>query len=381
LADATLIAAYYFTFFGALGCFMPYFALWLTGHGLSPAAATRLQALMPLMSLLAPPLSGLLADARRARQWLLRVSSLGCALSFAGFFVARRPWELGVTTALYALCRAPIIPLTDSAALDWVRHHGGSYGRLRLWGSLGFLIAVVGGGALMQALGVGVMMRACLLMLVVCAQVAWRLPPPPSSEARPGALAALAAMLRDRGMKLLLAAGLLAQVATAAYDSCFSLHLQRLGFGGRFIGVAWATGVAAEIVLLAVAHRVLERVGAARLLGLALATAAARWLTLSRVRSGAAILLLQPLHGVTFGFFWVAAVTLVRQRGQAAPSAAQGLLAASMALGSLAGMTLAGRLLEEGGGRALYGSAAGFSALATLCALIYVRQARASEYP
>jgi PPP family 3-phenylpropionic acid transporter len=160
-------------------------------------------------------------------------------------------------------------------------------------------------------------------------------------------------------------------MGTAAYDSAFSLHLQKLGFGGRFTGVAWATGVAAEIALMAVSGAILERVSAPRLFALALGTATLRWLLLARVTAPVAILLLQPLHGVTFGLYWVAAVTLVRDRGRAAPTAAQGLFAAATGSGSLIGMNLAGRLFELGGGRLLYTIAGACAALATVGAALY----------
>src|SRR5258708_7539049 len=150
MADGFLIAAYYFTFFGALGIFLPYFSLWLVGRGLAPSEATRILSLVPLMSLVVPPLVGLVADARRLRVWLLRIASLATFVAFLAFFGARARLELYLATALFAFFRAPLTSLVDATTLAHVRHHGGSYGRIRLWGSLGFLVAVVGAGAMIQ---------------------------------------------------------------------------------------------------------------------------------------------------------------------------------------------------------------------------------------
>src|SRR5204862_81303 len=172
-------------------------------------------------------------------------------LAFLGFFRASTRLELYATTALFAFCRAPLTSLVDATTLSYAHHHGVSYGRIRLWGSLGFLVAVVVGGALVERAGLG-----------------------------------------------------------------------------------------------------------------------------ARVTSAAAILCLQPLHGVTFGLFWVSAVTLTRDRGHAAPTAAQGLFAAGLGTGSLIGMNLAGRLLEAGGGPLLFGAAAGCAALGTVCASMYANRAR-----
>lgn len=372
---SVLLASYYFTFFGALGIFLPYFALWLVAHGLAPSEATRVLSLTPLMTLLVPPLWGLVADARRARVWLLRGGSLCTFLAFLGFFHASSRFELYTTTAIFAFCRAPLTSLVDATTLSHAHHHGLSYGRIRLWGSLGFLIAVVGAGALVERAGLYPLVTATTWALSLCAIVAFALPAPPPVERR-GVVRAWLELLGDREWWVFFAAVVLGQMATATYDSGFSLHLSRLGYGGRFIGTAWAVGVAVEIALMAASPAIVARVGAAPLFTFSLATAVVRWACLSRVTSAAAILCLQPLHGVTFGLFWVAAVTLVRDRGHAAPTAAQGLFAAAVGTGSLIGMNASGRLLEAGGGPLLYGVAAGCAALATLCASVYAYHAR-----
>ncbi|HWE26819.1 MAG TPA: MFS transporter [Polyangia bacterium] len=369
------IAVYYFSFFGALGIFLPYFSLWLVAHGLSPSQATRVLSLLPLMSLFAPPLAGLAADARRLRGWLLRLLSLATALAFLGFFIAHARVEIYVATALFALFRAPLTSLIDATTLAHVRHHGGSYGRIRLWGSLGFLVAAAGAGALVEHDGIGAIVRVAAWALALGAAVAFALPAPPPVE-RKGVVGAWLELLGHADWWLFLVAVGFGQMATAAYDSGFSLHLVRLGYGGRFIGAAWATGVAAEIALLAGSGAILGRVSVPRLFTLSLATAAVRWTLLACVTSPIAILCLQPLHGITFGLFWVTGVTLARDRGHAAPTAAQGLFSAAIGCGSLVGMNLAGRLLELGGGQLLYGVAGACAALATLGGWLYVARSR-----
>ena len=370
-----LIAAYYFTFFGALGIFLPYFSLWLVAHGMAPSDATRVLSLTPLMSLVVPPLIGLVADARRLRGWLLRLGTLATACAFLGFFSARTRVALYAVTALFAFCRAPLTSLIDATTLSHVRHHGGSYGAIRLWGSLGFLVAAVGAGALIERGGVDVIVGVAAWALAAGAAVSFALPAAAPVEQK-GVVGAWLHLLAEADAWIFVAAVALAQLATAAYDSGFSLHLARLGYGGRFIGAAWATGVAAEILVLAVSAALMRRFSAARLFLFSLATAAVRWTLLARVTSAVAILCLQPLHGITFGLFWVSGVTVMRDRGHAAPTAAQGLFSAAYGAGSLVGMNLAGRLLELGGGQLLYTFAGGSAALATVAAWLYVRRTR-----
>src|SRR5260370_26112589 len=137
MSPVPLIAAFYFAFFGALGIFLPFFTLLLVSRGLSATEATRLVSALPLMSLIAPPLFGLLADARRARAWLLRGASVAMALAFAGFLGAVDHTALYLITAAFAFARAPLTPLIDSTTLETVQRTGGSYGRIRRWGSFG----------------------------------------------------------------------------------------------------------------------------------------------------------------------------------------------------------------------------------------------------
>jgi PPP family 3-phenylpropionic acid transporter len=358
------VALYYLVFFAALGLFWPFFALYLSAAGLTPTQVSRVLAIAPVMGLLAPPLVGLIADTMSARGWLLRGASVATAVVFQGFSIAHgsRP-VLYATAAAFALFRAPVVSLVDATAVECARVSGKSYGGLRLWGSFGFLVAVLAGGALLETMGIERVLAVTGLALAIAALSAFALPAA-SDRPRKDAMGAVAQIALDARSRWFFAAVLLGQIANGIYDSCFSLYLHRAGFGARFIGAAYAVGVGAEIALLACSGRVLRRLGAARLFALSLSTAAVRWLLLSRVTSGAAILLLQPLHGVTFGLYYAAAVTLVREEwGRSAPTSAQGVFAAVSSLGSVVGMILAGPVLERADGAVFaVGGCAAFAA-------------------
>src|SRR5216110_2823454 len=135
--SAAPIAAYYLALCGAMGLYLPYLSLYLSSAGLSDAAAVQVQAVVPFMSLLVPPLLGMLADAQHARIWLLRGFSAASAVTF-GLLGLAGGNAIAITFVLagFALARSPLMALADATAHDHVRHHGGSYGRLRIWGSL-----------------------------------------------------------------------------------------------------------------------------------------------------------------------------------------------------------------------------------------------------
>ncbi len=359
MGPALSISLYYLALFAALGFYWPYLTLYLAGLGLPSGEITRLAALGPLMGALVPVAAGLLADARTARVWILRGASIAAIAAFGALLaVGTGRLALYVVFALFALCRAPLTALVDATAVEEARLRGGSYGRLRLCGSLGFFGAVATGGALYDAAGYRAVIVATIVALAAAAASAFALPAPPT-ERRTNVLRDWAALLRAPDVPLFLAAILLAQIACSAYDGCYSLHLARLGFDGRFVGAAWAVGVGAEVLLLAASGRLLAWLGAERMLAIATAVAAARWLAIGHLSSGAAILALQPLHGITFGFYWVAGVSIVRARATAdSATAAQGLLAATASLGTVLGLFGAGTLFDRFGGGALFTVAA-----------------------
>jgi PPP family 3-phenylpropionic acid transporter len=280
-----------------------------------------------------------------------------------GFVGAHGRLVLVATMVAFAAFRAPLLSLVDALALD-----RGRYGRIRLWGSAGFLVAVLAGGWLHDRVGVLYVMLGCSAALVVASVVAFGLPAPPL-EARPRIFAEWRKMLAQRRLWLFLVAVWLTQSACAIYDSGFSLHLSKLGFDGRFVSQAWAVGVGAEVILMWGAHILLQRVRAQRLLAVGAAVSGARWFLLARAHAGAVILLLQPLHAISFGLTYVAGVHVMRDRAGGTPTAAQGLYAMVMMVGSISGMTVAGWLLERLGGQGMFDVASAVALSGAGCAL------------
>ena len=380
LRGSVAISAFYFTFIGALGLYAPYFPIHLRDAGLAPHHVADVMALSPLAGIVTPPLVAALADLVRAREWLLRASSALAALTFLGFFLAGASLPaLIATAAAFALSRMPLWALTDSAALDAAAREGGSYGRIRAWGSIGFLLAVLAGGELLERAGATAVMKAASVGLFLAAATAWLVPRPPRPPRR-ATLADVRALLMDRPLAWILAAMALGQLGFAAHDSCLSLHYAALGIPARSIGILWAIGVAAEIALLARSARLLTRFGGAPLFVLSLGVATGRWALMAVVRDPIALGLLASTHAISFGLYYVGAVALVRERAaDETRTAAQGLFAAACALGSAAGMPIMGGLFERAGGGPMFALAAVASLLATVCAFGHLRAVRAAR--
>ncbi len=370
MRSSVAVSAYYFFLFAGIGVFWPNYGPFLRSMGVGADEAALIMSLNPLMGLFVPPLVGLLADARRARVWILRILSLAAAAAFAAWLLEPRArLAIYAVGLLYAVARAPISSLADVSAFDVAMREGTTFGRLRTWGSVGFLAAAPIGGLLLEHAGRTAMVAVATIGLAAAAACAFRLPAP-SLERRPGALRASLGLLASPDHRRFLLVILLGYIGNGALDGCFSMHLQQLGHGGTYIGIAWALGVLAEVAFMWRSGSLIFALGAERLLLLALGVAAVRWVLIAFITDATWLLVLQPLHGITFGCMFVAAATMARERSPAeAPAAGQGLFTAVASAGSLMGMIGGGQLFVRGGGRTLFLAAAACAAAAALVAV------------
>jgi len=372
--SSSWLRIYYVAAFAVGGVYLPFFPRWLEARGIHGIELGFIAAASPAMGVLAPTAFGATSDALGLRGGLLQIACMGALLSWGSLTTAAAIGSsltfgtLLVAALALALFRSPMILIADVTALEGSRSAGTSYGSLRLWGSLGFLGAVVFAGRfidpnLLMAFPLAIS-AALLAALVSSLAIPARVHLP-----RQGDRSTSLELLASPSFKLLLGAAFLGQVAHAGYDLCFTLHLLDLGLSRNAVGLAWATGTAFEVALMASAARVFRGYAPAPLLALSLGIAALRWTMLASVRSPAIILLLQPLHAFSFGLMWLSAVGYAQHR---APTrllgTAQGLLSTAFGAGSVVGMLLWGPAYQRGGGTLVFASAACVAACASGCA-------------
>jgi MFS transporter, PPP family, 3-phenylpropionic acid transporter len=368
------VASLYVFFYAGLGLLLPLLPLYLTEHGLPAHVATSVVALGPLAAIVVPPAVGFVADAFGARAAILRGATLLCVVALLAYMrVPSTVTALVSVSVAYSILRAPIPTLVDAAAYAAAERTGTSYGRLRLFGSLGFLAAVLVGGELAHAYGWDVLLWATTIAFAFAFLATLLLPAELGQTAKRTRVPWLA-LLQRRELWLFLAVVAVSQMANGAYDACYALHLDRLGFSERFIGFAWGVGVLAEVIVLLASAHLVRMWGAERLLAFAFATGAVRWLLVASATSAAPILALQLLHGITFPLYWVPAVILVHKlMPRELVTAAQGLLTSAAGIGSVIGMMLAGPLLENGGGERVYTYASATALVAAVGAVLLAR--------
>jgi PPP family 3-phenylpropionic acid transporter len=319
------LGAFYFAYFAFIGGFAPYFSLYLQSLGMSAVEIGMLLSLMQLMRIFAPNVWAGAADRSGARMALLRVALAAGTLAWCGVFFVQSFWGLFAVLSLLAFFNSAAYPLAEALTFAHLRDDLGRYGQLRVWGSVGFIIAVLGVGAILDAQPVHVLtgiLLAPLLASLVCAGTLRD----SALEPRHGSDLSVWPMLRRPQVAALFAACFLMSVAHGPLYTFYSIHLADAGYEKSVIGVLWSLGVIAEIFVFMLMPRLLGRFSPAWILVASFACAVVRFAAIGwGVQWFAVLVLAQLLHAATFGAYHAAALGLVnkwfrggqRARGQA----------------------------------------------------------------
>lgn len=314
------VKALFFAHFSLVGVMSPYLGLYFVDRGLGIAQVSVLLAVPQWMRVLAPPFWGALADRHHPPSRLLLGSALVCTGLIAAMALAngRFGWLLVLLAAFYFFSAAQG-PISEALALAVSQGDPGRYGRLRLWGSIGFILAVGLAGPLLDGVGVGWlplgMGGLALILALVIAR--WRTTIDAAMPARPIARAhgdAVWRRLREPHLAAFFVSAALMMAAHAALYSFFSLYLDQRGYSKGQIGLTWTLGVLVEIALFQWQRPLFDRFGAMSLLTASLMVAAVRF-ALIAASDGFWLLIVvsQLAHAITFGVHHSAAMSLLHQ--------------------------------------------------------------------
>lgn len=302
----SVFAAFYFLYFGVFGLYLPYFPLYLKSLRLSPAQIGIVLALSQVSRFLFPAFWGIWADRIGHRKPFILFSLVGSAAAFALFYRVDGFPAAAAVMALYGFLLVPAIPLVEAVVQDEAEREGFSYGRVRMWGSVGFIVLSLGFGRILDRAPIESVLAGILGLSIL--NILPGLLLPRGAEPHPQPRPSLRRELRRGEVIFFLAATTLMQASHGAYYAYFSIHLDRLGYSRSGIGGLWTLSVAAEVLLMLASGSLVRRIGAPRLLAACLAVAALRWGLLAGLASLPALLFAQLLHAFSFGLFHVAAV-------------------------------------------------------------------------
>jgi PPP family 3-phenylpropionic acid transporter len=350
------LSAFYFAFFAYSAAYVAYFPLYLAGRGLSASEIALVLALPQVARVFAPTAWGWVADRFGAQR---AVIALGCAVTatcFAALPFAQGWGAIALLIAFAGIFFAGALPLVEAITLASLPNDAGRYGPIRVWGSVGFILIVLAGGAWLDLGSIAVLPPSMAVMALIALAVACALP---KGTAHPTP-APLAVGL-PAGALAVLWAGFCMAVAHGALYAFLTLHLQAEGYGGTLIGVLWTLGVVAEIFVFVFLPALFRRYALSTILVASFALAVARFIAIGWAASHLWILIAaQLMHAATFGSFHAASVAAVyrifpaaaRARGQALFSSV------SYGAGGAAGTVLAGWAWQLGGPQATFSLAA-----------------------
>ncbi len=341
------IRLFYAAYFGAMGLILPYFPVYLSVRGLDVAAIGMITGLLALARVFSPPLVGHMLDKKPSSKGFITGACLAAALFILLLSWAVNIWVIAAVVLAFGFLWSAVLPLTDGISIHVSEAAWVDYGRLRVWGSVGFVAASLAGGAwLADADMLHFPFWLCLLLLVTA--IAARGFPANVGQSVGNGEA------RERfsfAFFALLTTGFLMQASHGAYYGFFSLYLVELGYSGWQIGAFWVVGVAAEIVLMWAFSRPLQQAAPAWVLGTCLLLAALRWLGIALAEYWLWLVLLQLLHAASFAAFHISSITWVKRLApDASHAAAQGWYSAcGFGLGTTLGIMACGWISAQHG--------------------------------
>jgi PPP family 3-phenylpropionic acid transporter len=365
---------FYFTAFALLGAYLPYFNLYVESLGFTGLQIGILFAAVPLGKVVFGPLWTYLADRLGSRKGVALLAIVSAATVFSLTLGFDSFPALCVILYLYAALLAPQVPLVEATTLDLAAQHGWQYGRIRVWGSLGFIVTALALGPLFDRVSIRHVLHAVLAVLV--ANLVATALIPATRPRHGGRRARLAPLLRRRRVIAFFACTLLMQASHGAYYAFFSIFMMEAGYQRLTIGLLWSLGVVAEMATMLGASWLLRRLGVAPVLSACLVVAAVRWLAYSTTSWLPVLLAAQMLHAFTFGAFHVAAVTGTSRLFPAGFRASGQSLYSGLTFGagSVLGFLAAGRLYQAWGSAALFQASAWTALVAAGLSLVLWRE-------
>ena len=312
------------------GIALPFFPVWLETLSMNDFQIGIVLAVPMFVRVFTAPVAGMVADRLGERSVVLLWSGVLSLLTALALFTTNAFWPVLILYTLQGAVYSPYVPIAEAIALSGVRRWNFDYGKMRLWGSLAFIVATMIGGWLSGLYGGGMVLPAmavAFVLTVICAFIAPRIGKP----RRPSPIAAMATMparstLRQWDVQLMLIGVSLVSSSHAMLFAFSAIYWQKMGFSGTDVGILWSAGVLAEVILFIFAVQLRRRFSLWSMMTFGCAVAVARWALFPMEMSFYGYFALQCLHAFTFAIIHISVQSrLVERVAEEQEGAAQGL--------------------------------------------------------
>ena len=304
-----VIGSQYFLYFGVMGIFLPYFNLYcyhidFTGFQIGVLSAIRSVALI-----LTPLIWGAMADRFRIRRPIFILCSFVSTTIWAFYLYTTDFWAMLIITVFYGIFYSPIISFLEAFTMDVLGTRKKSYGRVRGWGSIAFIITVIVLGKIIDLYSIEIIL--ILIFFGSLAQALISIKIPDIQIKKQTSFSSNTKALLKRRVVVFLFCAFLMLVSHGTYYGFYSIHLENLGYDKTFIGISWALASIAEIIVMIKSDSLFKHFSIDNVLFFSFMVAVFRWLGLSFVTSAAGILFLQLFHAMTYAMFHVSSILYI----------------------------------------------------------------------
>ncbi len=349
------LSAFYFFYFAALGTLMPYWGLYLQSQGFDAFAIGSLMAILMATKVVAPNVWGWLGDHLGHRMLLVRLASALSLASLLAMFGVHGFLGIALVMTFYSFFWNASLPQFEVVVFNHLGQDAERYSRLRLWGSVGFILTVVMVGWLVDRQGTEVVLPA-LVTVFTGILLSSLLVGDGDGELRESQSSILA-VLKKPHVLAFFAAVFFMQMSHGPYYAFFSIYLQDYHYSKSDIGLLWSIGVIAEVLLFLFMHRLLRRWPSTAILRVSLVLAALRWLFIGWFPDEVPVLVLaQLLHAASFGSFHASAIHMVHEYFRGRHQGRGQALYASLSFGAggAVGTFASGMIWEQWGAALAY---------------------------
>lgn len=307
------LSGFYFFYFAVVGTLVPYWGIYLKSLGYSSQDVGVITAIIMATRIIAPNFWGWLADYTQQRLRIIRLGSLAASVIFAGILLDQRYWWLLLVVSFYTFFWHAVLPQFEVITLGYLGDNHRRYGQIRLWGSLGFIAAVVGLGLVFDVLPIRFLPLFILTFLILIWLSSLSLQDVSAKKADSKPRKFLSVVLQPT-ILCFLAASFLLQLSHGPYYTFYTLYLvENYGYTRTATGLLWALGVLAEVVIFMVMHTVLGRCSLRTLMLFSLGVTGLRWLMIAYGAESLPVLLFaQLLHACSFGIAHAVSIEIVR---------------------------------------------------------------------
>jgi PPP family 3-phenylpropionic acid transporter len=305
------LSGFYFSYFALMGAFVPYWSLYLQSISFTAFQIGVLTALLHVMRVFAPAVWGWLSDRTGKRLAIVQAAMAAGLLSYCGVFLDTSFGWLFVIMALMSFFWSASLPLMEATTLSYLRESIATYGRIRVWGSVGFICSVAGMGYMLDTFSIESLLWALLGLNIGVVIFASQIPEAEMSGHATESLS-VREIFKRPGVTAFFAACMLMALAHGPYYTFYSIYLVEHGYSKSAVGWLWAIGVVSEVGVFFLMPQLMRRFRLKQLMIFSFGCAVARFLMIGwGVGSPYVVLAAQFLHAATYGSHHATAMLLV----------------------------------------------------------------------